>query len=588
MGKLAIFAEKCGTFSLVQAIELENSMVILNRRDFVRAGAGVFAIGAVGAQRHPARATQVPLTQAVATGMYEMSGVHLADDGLYVAGRPFAKVKPSISKFDRASHELVWSVEQYTFSRLGFGPSGELLVFHEDSSLAALRSEDGSEIWRGPVEDPSGRSRSAIGFGGGCIVYRTWTDYGYRIFLLSIADGKPAFPDSPVYGIEIKDALVSGTNLILLDETGDYAIFNLSSGEIHGPIDTALSPADDPTGPRLTENEERSDAHLVGVFDSVLVMQMWLDSDFYLFGVDIDTGLELWRHLTMISSDTARIQSTLAGDGWVTSTRRSSSAAFNDFWSYDPVTGAELWTATLQSEAGESLSLNGQWWGSLTSICIGMSAEDGATSRALVYDGRTGSKREVITDGIIPDLRGLRGITDEFVVGLAQDASESSKDRSYYVMLYSLPPATSHEGTEGAFVEFVISGSGMAPTYQDGEIVMIEQNPYAARTPARGDIVVFDPPVATSSPYVKRIIGLPNETIEIDDSTIFADATAIVEPYLPSHGGNCNGPHGACPSTIAVPSDSVYVVGDNRSNSTDSRMFGPIAIESIIGLVQTP
>ena len=112
---------------------------------------------------------------------------------------------------------------------------------------------------------------------------------------------------------------------------------------------------------------------------------------------------------------------------------------------------------------------------------------------------------------------------------------------------------------------------------RDGEHIF-----YPLHPPQRGDIVVFNPPVGgATKPYIKRVIGLPGETISIRDGGVYVDDARIDEPYL--GGVSTSWPNGDPGRQLVVPDDHLFVLGDNRNNSTDSRSFGPISMDSLIG-----
>jgi signal peptidase I len=97
-----------------------------------------------------------------------------------------------------------------------------------------------------------------------------------------------------------------------------------------------------------------------------------------------------------------------------------------------------------------------------------------------------------------------------------------------------------------------------------------------------GEIDLFNSPVDNASkPYIKRVIGLPGETVEIHDDHVFIDGQQLDEPYLKGAATFCAGGRD-CPP-VTVPAGHVFVMGDNRDNSSDSRAFGVVDIDSIIG-----
>ncbi len=142
------------------------------------------------------------------------------------------------------------------------------------------------------------------------------------------------------------------------------------------------------------------------------------------------------------------------------------------------------------------------------------------------------------------------------------------------------PPAGAvHSGSVRFYVE---QSAAMSPTLHPGDRLSVDAG---FRTLQRGDVVVFDPPsgffrVPPVVPEIKRIIGLPGETISSSDGTVLIDGRPLSEPYL-SRGGAFGSPL----ATQVVPAGRYYVLGDNRSDSADSRFFGPVAARSIIGVV---
>ena len=98
------------------------------------------------------------------------------------------------------------------------------------------------------------------------------------------------------------------------------------------------------------------------------------------------------------------------------------------------------------------------------------------------------------------------------------------------------------------------------------------------QAPKRGEIVVFEYPLEPGRDFVKRVIGLPGETVAIEAGSILIDGDVLEEPYIVNKGQHYMSP-------ILVPEGSYFVVGDNRENSSDSRFWGPVDMTNIIGKV---
>jgi signal peptidase I len=106
---------------------------------------------------------------------------------------------------------------------------------------------------------------------------------------------------------------------------------------------------------------------------------------------------------------------------------------------------------------------------------------------------------------------------------------------------------------------------------------------------SRGDIVVFDPPETWSSgggvPFIKRIIGLPNDKVELRDGKVYVNSVALDEPYIYKDNGvpQTTDPQAGGAATWLVPAGELLVMGDHRQDSADSRSFGPIQVAHVIG-----
>src|SRR5882724_122868 len=123
-----------------------------------------------------------------------------------------------------------------------------------------------------------------------------------------------------------------------------------------------------------------------------------------------------------------------------------------------------------------------------------------------------------------------------------------------------------------------VEGTSMAPLLSDQERIFINKFVYRFEPISRGDVVVFWYPLDRSKSFIKRVIGLPGETVEIRQGTLFVDGQAVPEPYVPAMYEDLSdfGP-------VRVPRDSYFVMGDHRISSNDSRVFGPVASHFIYG-----
>src|ERR671923_1327742 len=127
-----------------------------------------------------------------------------------------------------------------------------------------------------------------------------------------------------------------------------------------------------------------------------------------------------------------------------------------------------------------------------------------------------------------------------------------------------------------------VLGSSMFSTLHDNDLLVASKISYKLHQPQRGDIVVFKPPDEASRDFIKRIIALPGERIRIVNSVVYINGQVLHEPYLPERWTyNNNWPPSG--QDQLIPPDQYFVMGDNRNHSSDSRMFGPIERDSILG-----
>lgn len=130
---------------------------------------------------------------------------------------------------------------------------------------------------------------------------------------------------------------------------------------------------------------------------------------------------------------------------------------------------------------------------------------------------------------------------------------------------------------------FFVSGPSMEPNFKDKEILLINKTAYWFNEPQRKDVIVFFFPGEKKSKYIKRIIGMPGETIELKDNGFYSNGKKIYEPYIPITTKTLEIVKGK--NKWVLGADEYFVVGDNRSNSNDSRVWGALPKKEIIGKV---
>lgn len=130
-----------------------------------------------------------------------------------------------------------------------------------------------------------------------------------------------------------------------------------------------------------------------------------------------------------------------------------------------------------------------------------------------------------------------------------------------------------------------VKGASMEPTFQSGDYILTSRVTYKMRSPQRGDVVVFKSPKNPDIEYIKRIIALPGDKIRIENTNIYINNKLLQENYIADRTNLWEGGFLKEGTTLAVPDDEIFVMGDNRPRSSDSREFGPVPIDSVIGQV---
>ncbi len=132
------------------------------------------------------------------------------------------------------------------------------------------------------------------------------------------------------------------------------------------------------------------------------------------------------------------------------------------------------------------------------------------------------------------------------------------------------------------FQTFTVNGASMEPNYHNADYLIIDELSYHFTEPRRGEVIVFKYPAKPSEYFIKRVIGLPGETVEIKNGEVWVGSSAnklrkLEETYLPAETLTTGG------ETVVLKKDQYFVLGDNRNASLDSRVFGVLDRSFIVG-----
>ena len=133
------------------------------------------------------------------------------------------------------------------------------------------------------------------------------------------------------------------------------------------------------------------------------------------------------------------------------------------------------------------------------------------------------------------------------------------------------------------FRPYQVNGLSMYPNFDNGEYILTNLISKRITTYEKGDVIVFHSPTEKSKDFIKRIIGTEGDTVSLSEGKVFVNGKMLEEDYLPSNYVTNDGsflPEGA---QVKVPADNFFVMGDNRSNSSDSREWGFVSKDEIIG-----
>ncbi|CAM3436809.1 MULTISPECIES: signal peptidase I [Saccharibacillus] len=143
------------------------------------------------------------------------------------------------------------------------------------------------------------------------------------------------------------------------------------------------------------------------------------------------------------------------------------------------------------------------------------------------------------------------------------------------------------------FAPYMVDGESMHPNFQDGERVIVNKILYDIRAPHKDEVIVFKVPSEDNKEFIKRVIALPGDTVKVEGDDVMVNGKLIEEPYIQgvldeahnngeTYNNNTNFPNPNFPDGT-VPADHVFVMGDNRPNSKDSRMIGYVPFSDITG-----
>lgn len=120
-----------------------------------------------------------------------------------------------------------------------------------------------------------------------------------------------------------------------------------------------------------------------------------------------------------------------------------------------------------------------------------------------------------------------------------------------------------------------VDGHSMVPTFKDGEFVIVDKISYHFHDPSRGDVIVFHYPRDPQQEYIKRVIGLPGDQIDVSNGSVYVNGSKLNEPYINAEP--------LYELQTVVPAGELFVLGDNRNNSSDSHDWGTVPEDFVVG-----
>jgi len=127
-----------------------------------------------------------------------------------------------------------------------------------------------------------------------------------------------------------------------------------------------------------------------------------------------------------------------------------------------------------------------------------------------------------------------------------------------------------------SFQGYMVRGSCMLPGIENQDWVMVSKASYFCSDPQHGDIIILEPPIPANHPFIKRVIAVPGDTIEVKDGKVYLNDIVLTEPYVSEP------PRYTLPAR-EIPEGEYFVLGDNRNSADDSHIWGTVPGENIIG-----
>lgn len=177
----------------------------------------------------------------------------------------------------------------------------------------------------------------------------------------------------------------------------------------------------------------------------------------------------------------------------------------------------------------------------------------------------------------------LSGACGAFAVATTKPPNERNKAIIEWVVIIVIAVGFAFLVRGFAFQTFYIPSESMVPRLETDDRVLVNKLAYDFRDPARGDVVVFRTPprsnITDMADLVKRIVGMPGETIEGRNGQIYIDGKVLAEPYLPADVRSKDF------APVKIPANSYFMLGDNRQYSNDSTVWGPANGDLFVGPV---